>query len=39
MAGAEGDLIYVVANRIVKENNININRAKEILKSLSSKSK
>ena len=37
MAGAEGDLIYVVANRIVKENNININRAKEILKSLSSK--
>ena len=39
MAGAEGDLIYVVANRIVKENNININRAKEILKSLSSKTK
>ena len=39
MAGAEGDLIYVVANRIVKENNININRAKEILKSLLSKTK
>jgi hydroxymethylglutaryl-CoA reductase len=39
MAGAEGDLIYIVANRIVKENNININRAKEILKSLSSKTK
>ena len=39
MAGAEGDLIYIVANRIVKENNINVNRAKEILKSLSSKTK
>jgi hydroxymethylglutaryl-CoA reductase len=39
MAGADGDLIYIVANRIVKENNININRAKEILKSLSSKTK
>jgi hydroxymethylglutaryl-CoA reductase len=39
IAGAEGDLIYIVANRIVKENNINVNRAKEILKSLSSKTK
>ena len=39
MAGAEGDLIDIVANRIAKENDININRAKEILKSLLSKTK
>jgi hydroxymethylglutaryl-CoA reductase len=39
MAGAEGDLIDIVANRIAAENNININHAKEILESLSRKIK
>jgi hydroxymethylglutaryl-CoA reductase len=34
MAGAKGDLIDIVAKRIVEENNININHAKEILESL-----
>jgi hydroxymethylglutaryl-CoA reductase len=31
MAGAKGDLINIIANRITEENNISINRAKEIL--------
>ena len=39
MAGAKGDLIDIVANRMAKGNNINIKRAKEILNSLSSKTK
>jgi hydroxymethylglutaryl-CoA reductase len=39
MAGAKGDLIDIIANRIAEENSININRAKEILKSLLSKTK
>ena len=39
MAGAKGDLIDIIANRIVEENTININRAKEVLESLSHKTK
>lgn len=31
MAGAKGDLIDVIAKRIADENNVNINRAKEIM--------
>jgi hydroxymethylglutaryl-CoA reductase len=39
MAGAKGDLIDIIANRIAEENSVNINRAKEILESLLSKTK
>ena len=39
VAGAEGDVIDIVANRMAAENNININRAKQILESLFSKTK
>jgi hydroxymethylglutaryl-CoA reductase len=31
MAGAKGDLIDIIAKRIADENNVNINRAKEIM--------
>ena len=34
MAGAKGELIDIVARRISDENNININRAKDILSLL-----
>src|ERR687886_2188239 len=39
MAGAKGNLIDIIANRIAEENSVNINRAKEILESLLSKTK
>jgi hydroxymethylglutaryl-CoA reductase len=39
MAGAKGDLIDLVAKRIVEENDININRAREIIESLLHKTK
>jgi hydroxymethylglutaryl-CoA reductase len=39
MAGAKGNLIDIIANRIAEENSVNINRAKEILESLPSKTK
>src|SRR5690242_7569383 len=37
MAGAKGDLIDIVARRISDENNVNINRAKDILALLRTK--
>ena len=39
MAGDKGNLIDIIANRIAEENSVNINRAKEILESLLSKTK
>src|ERR687885_203773 len=39
MAGAKGNMIDIIANRIAEENSVNINRAKEILESLLSKTK
>jgi hydroxymethylglutaryl-CoA reductase len=37
MAGAKGDLVEKVAERLVKEKNIRLDRAEEIIKEISHK--